>query len=323
MSIASKIRDKANSISYLAAALVDKRLFKNEEKYRTYHHYLADKITYEYVPLFDFLLINHEWAKILPKDIDCVIGIPRLGLISGTMAATYLGKRLTTPDLMLLKKDLKGEEIKFPLSKILLVDDSITRGNTIMKVKASLQEEMPNTEIILAAPFVSPALAKTIKYKIAVKEFMVFESDLADNPNGEVAVDIDGVLCRNPTEEDTKDDVALERFYQNAVSLFSPNYRIKIIASARREKFRKVTEEWLKQNNISYEYLLLKSDEKEGVDVKINAVRKFKPFFFLESNKAEAQKIFKETGCRVICFENNYLYGGKNDRLIKSSIPMD
>lgn len=282
-------------------------LFKNYDKYLTYRYYFKNHIIYEFVPFFDFLLVNAEWAKSLPHDVDCIVGIPRLGLITGAIVSISLGKPLTTVERLIQHKDLNDKVISF--KKILLVDDSISTGKTIKKSREEIKNNFPQVEVILAAPYVSTKATEITKHWRVVGDEMFFESDLTEHPRDDIGCDIDGVLC----EEITPDVKNLDDFYKTAKTLFIPKYKLKFIASGRFEQYRKVTEEWLKKNGIEYENLILRNKEKSAIEVKVNAIRKFKPFLFYESLIIESEQIYMRTGCRILCFENKFLYGGKNN----------
>jgi len=283
-------------------------LSKSSNRYATYIYYLKLHNTYEFVTFFDFVLMNFEWAKILPHDVDVVVGIPRLGIVSASIASVYLGKSLATVDQLLTKKDSKGKSIEF--KKILLVDDSISTGNTIMQAKNKIETQFSKVDIVLAAPYVSIRNAEAIQYKWVVGDEMFFESDLSEHPKDNIGYDIDGVLCEDPPKD--APDSVLAEFYKNAKPKFTPSYNIRLIASGRFEKYRKITEEWLARNGIHYDVLVMRANEADSIEVKVKAIRMYKPFMFFESTIIEAKAIFAQTACRVLCFENKFLYGGKN-----------
>ncbi len=288
-------------------------LQRNQNKYKTYVAYLKNRIHYEFVPFFDFMLVNAEWAKTLPHNVDCVVGIPRLGLISGAAASVFLGKPLATPSSVRNKKDIQGKQITFKTMRILLVDDSVTSGRTSMDAKRSILEKLKGAEIIIAAPYASTRMAGKIAYKKVVGDEMFFESDLAQHPRDNIAMDIDGVLCADPPAG--LSGALLTNFYKNAEELFIPAYKVAFLATGRHEKHRAVTEGWLRRHNVEYGMLMMRNDEKSAIEVKANAIKSHRPFVFYESLIVEARELYEQTGCMVLCFENKYLYGGKNNAI--------
>ena len=100
-----------------------------------------------------------------------------------------------------------------------------------------------------------------------------------------------------------------------------PIFEIEAIITGREEKYRAITEKWLKQNNVKYKHLIMAKKGEDGITTKVNAIKRLKPSVFWESDDFQAKMIFLKTGCRVLCLGNLYLYGGNNynyDKLVKT-----
>ena len=70
-------------------------------------------------------------------------------------------------------------------------------------------------------------------------------------------VDIDGVLCIDPTEEENDDDANYRRFLLEAKPLWTPSYEVGWLVTSRLEKWRKPTEKWLAQQGVRYRELVM------------------------------------------------------------------
>jgi uncharacterized HAD superfamily protein len=120
---------------------------------------------------------------------------------------------------------------------------------------------------------------------------------------------MDGVLCVDPTAHDNDDGPRYEKFLANARPLFRPTLCIGHIVSARLEKYRGLTEDWLAANNISYGKLHLvdlpSKEERirQGAHCshKIRVYRETNASMFYESDLGQAQEIATGSGKPVLC----------------------
>jgi uncharacterized HAD superfamily protein len=124
-------------------------------------------------------------------------------------------------------------------------------------------------------------------------------------------VDIDGVLCNDPTLEQNDDGNNYLNFIQTATPKFIPTVPIKTIVSCRLEKYRHATEEWLTNNNIQYEKLVLMNlpnaiaRKAWGKYGEFKAMEYINPDYilFIESSFSEATRIKSLTNKSVFCTE--------------------
>jgi uncharacterized HAD superfamily protein len=63
-------------------------------------------------------------------------------------------------------------------------------------------------------------------------------------------VDIDGVLCLDPTDCQNDDGAAYEKFLEEAVPMLAPTRPIGALVTSRLEKYRGLTEKWLAKHVI-------------------------------------------------------------------------
>jgi uncharacterized HAD superfamily protein len=129
--------------------------------------------------------------------------------------------------------------------------------------------------------------------------------------------DIDGVLCKEPTEDQNDDGKKYIDFMLNAEPLYIPNYKIKALVTSRLEKYRSYTEKWLKENNVKYENLYMLDLPSKQERIRQNAHAKIKIeiynklndcILFFESSVRQAKEIADKTKKPVICTENDVLY---------------
>jgi len=264
------------------------------------------------------------WSAQLPNDIDVVIGIPRSGIIPATMLALH--RNILTGNLQSIINNTfetgysRLAKIDHQPKKIFVLDDTINNGKTIIKTKALLEEYTKDVEVIYGAVYASEHGKHLVDsfYKILPKPrafaWNIFHGALLS----QACVDIDGVLCVDPTKDENDDGHCYINFLKNAKLLVSPTNSIKTIVTSRLEKYRSLTEEWLKNNDIQYNQLIMSPYDTQKARRKARDHGKRKGNFykndkkasiFIESSYRQAQEIYKISGKPVLCTENMLLIG--------------
>jgi uncharacterized HAD superfamily protein len=129
-------------------------------------------------------------------------------------------------------------------------------------------------------------------------------------------VDIDGVLCLDPTEAENDDGPAYEKFLLNAVPLHKPTRRIGSLVTSRLEKYRGLTEEWLGRHSIAYDKLFMldlpSQAERRRLGVhgsfKAGVYRDSDALLFIESERNQAEVIAKMSGKPALCIETQEMF---------------
>jgi len=258
-------------------------------------------------------------------DVDYIVGIPRSGMLPASMIALYLGKPLISLDQVgqpyfnnctnRIKLDCSK-----PITKCLVVDDSCSSGHSITIIKNQLFNRFMDVQFIYAAVYVLESSKKYVDLWFEVVEHLrLFEWNIMDHSvllNS--CMDLDGVLCVDPTLEENDDGIKYLNFLRNAKPKFIPQHEIKAIVTCRLEKYRAETESWLKQHNIKYEKLYMMNYPDATTRIRANKYCEYKAeiynqtktILFYESNVDQAERIYLMTGKPVYCVGNNHFYGG-------------
>tara|TARA_Y100000590_G_C15250040_1_gene837151 strand:- start:309 stop:689 length:381 start_codon:yes stop_codon:yes gene_type:complete len=121
---------------------------------------------------------------------------------------------------------------------------------------------------------------------------------------------MDGVLC-----EDCQDDSVESKylkFLREVKPLYLPKYKVKKIVTARMEKYREETEEWLSRHGVEYEELCMMPCEthQERQQIGFGRWKALKYIedtsakLFIESDILQAVEINQITGRPVLCVED-------------------
>lgn len=257
--------------------------------------------------------------SILPRDFDLIVGVPRSGMLPANLLALYLNRPYTDIHSFLnghiYKSGARGQffDIK-EFKKVLVVDDSVSSGAAMDKVKDSLKELNDQFSFSYCAVYMVPGKEKTVDYFFEMVPLpRYFQWNIMNHTTLEKACfDIDGVLCVDPTEEQNDDGPIYTDFVLNAPPLFIPGSKIGTIVTSRLEKYRNETETWLKKYNIKYNELVMLDLPNKEARQKANshAVHKAKTFasgqyiLFVESSLNQALEINRITKKPVLCTEN-------------------
>lgn len=270
----------------------------------------------------------HQWIPRLPNGYDCVVGIPRSGMLVANILAVKLNLPLADFDGFLEGRMLglgqrfdhldQSEFLSTP-RKILVVEDSISTGTAMARARAKLQEVGSIHDITFAAVYVSPE-GRTMCdfYAEVVPHPRRFEWNiLSSSAIGNYAFDLDGVLCIDPTEEQNDDGELYREFILNAKPLYLPKHKLGAIVTSRLEKFRPETEEWLRMHGIEYgalHMLNLASKEermrlKAAPSFKAETYKKSKYDLFVESDHGQAMEIARLSGRFVYALDSVTMHG--------------
>jgi uncharacterized HAD superfamily protein len=122
-------------------------------------------------------------------------------------------------------------------------------------------------------------------------------------------VDMDGIICHDPTAIQNDDGPEYLRFVHEATPLYIPTVEIGYIVSSRLEKYRKPTEDWLSRHDVRYKELLLLDlpDAQTRRKMKIHAPFKAQVYrnkgdaiLFIESESDQAAEIARLSGKPVL-----------------------
>ena len=260
--------------------------------------------------------------QILPKisDADLIVGIPRSGMVPAYMIGAFLNRYVCSLDEfvsgIVYSKGMRSVRER-TVKKVLVVDDSVNDGLAMRRAKERLQGKEKEFELVYMAVYaVEKATSLVDVYADICPQPRFFQWNYMYHPGllPQACLDIDGVLCVDPTAEENDDGEKYRQFILNARPLFVPNDKVKALVTSRLEKYRPETERWLAENGVKYEklYMLdLPSREeriRRGVHASFKAeiYKKLKDaHLFIESNPLQAAEIRRLSGKPVICTETD------------------
>lgn len=269
-------------------------------------------------------------AHRIPEDVDLVVGIPRSGMIPAYMIGAFLNLPVMTLDEFLNDVEPSCGDRPIRISqetkRVLIVDDSVNRGVSLKRIKERLEifRNRDYRYVFFAAYATSESSGLVDIHATIVNQPRVFQWNYLNHGTLERAcLDIDGVLCVDPTEEENDDGERYLDFLRNAKPLYIPKFPIKALVTSRLEKYRESTEEWLARQGVRYErlYMLDLPDKETRLR---NAVHgKFKSeiysslddcVLFIESRRSQAIEIAVRTGKLVICSETDEIFPEQGDK---------
>lgn len=269
-------------------------------------------------------------ASKLPSNTSRIIGVARSGLCAATMVAMLLHRPLS------IVRQSMGDVVDggngWRLTgntgadgPIVIIDDTVMTGNSFKHITPIVKKKFSN--VLTAAVYVNPNAR--IKPDIWAKdlgwphilEWNVFNSILSPA----MAVDFDGILCYDCPHGSDDDGPKYLEFIKNATPLYLPRrVPIPLIVTARIEKYRQPTEEWLRRHDIKWNRLVMHPAKTLGERMKDNIpaykARHYKswgdthkvrpgPIIFMESDDRQAREIGRLSNKLCICPHTGGVYG--------------
>ena len=293
----------------------DKKIVRKEEETRLF-------LAGEYITTAKLIqdcknLLLPQVAKL---NLRGVVGIPRSGMLPASMIALWLNLPLYSVNrsgqlnILSASTNFGGKRMDKFLSgegKFLIVDDTMYAGTAIADFKSTFDEDAFYS-VVYAHP---DSKDKVDFFARELPPPHLLEWNLFNCTYIEHALlDFDGIFCPNVPYEACQEEDKYIDYIKNVEPLYHriPKTRCKGIVTARLEKYRSITEDWLRRNGIEYGFLKMFPTEDEAKRDK-NHVEESSSFkskifaqsidakFFVESEIAEAVLIRKKSGKFVIC----------------------
>lgn len=272
---------------------------------------------YTFVTFAQMVAWTNEWVRSFPTSYDLVVGIPRSGSLVAHILALKLGKPVTTPDLLYEKRywmSPRAEGVP-EYKRILLVDDSISKGEKFQENLAKVRSIHSGWEVTTGALIVTPEAKHLVDmYYAEIPKPRLFEWNMLHVKRGVLASDLDGVICENCPPGVDVDDARYAAWIQTAKPYLMPTFEIDVILSSRLERYRRETEEWLARYDVRYRELVLwdigSKREARGKHAqhKIEKLLRIKPEMFWESSLVQAREIWRTTKIPTLCIDEMRLF---------------
>ena len=269
-----------------------------------------------------------------PRELSLVIGIPRSGMIPAAHIATSMNLPLLT--LSEFTNDLHLSKYNFTLrafyksnqNHILVVDDTTNTGQRMTSAIKLINSKFSNLQITTFS--VCAALNSQFKPDILLeisRTPRIFAWNMFNHHEltQTLSVDLDGVLCLDPTPEQNDDGLAYNFFINHAKPEIAPMFPVAAVITGRLEKYRSSTERWLRNNHVEYgqlfmndapdakfrqtkRYQLASLEFDQISEFKSRVISSIKSPFFVESNLNQAKNIHNLTGVPCYVFEDDVLF---------------
>ena len=267
--------------------------------------------------------VDYLIPKIANLNIKGIAPVPR----SGFLPASFCSVMLNLP-LYSMQKDgsvepMSGvckfggkrmENHKDLDGKILVLDDTVYAGNSLARIKKQLGRD----KFLFGSLYVHPSSLKLVDLygkelpPPHLLEWNFFNSSYIS----QCLLDFDGILCPNVPYQIAKDE---EKYIDYIKNVEPYHHRLpkvhtcKGIVTARLEKYRDETEEWLEKHKVKYRFLRMFPSERqqerdanhavEAAKFKSDVLREVDAHFFMESEKLEAQLMRSQSERLIICPE--------------------
>lgn len=257
-----------------------------------------------------------EWSSTLPWDYDVIVGVARSGMLPATILALHRNIALADVTTFGVGQILAGgfRDQHQGRQRALVVDDSTLSGRSLRSAEACLSK-LEGWSIDYAAVYGTATAGQTFFKLLPIPrifEWNMFHSFWAQH----ACVDIDGVLCRDPTSKENDDGPCYLDFIRTVEPRHRATVQLHTLCTGRLEKYRTQTADWLVRNGIHYKNLVMHParSKDERMQLRDHAFRKAAHYrqspckLFIESSDWQAKEIFERSRKPVICTDMMRLY---------------
>jgi uncharacterized HAD superfamily protein len=284
-----------------------------------------------YITLNDMMQTVRRNIWKIPHDIDFVIGVPRSGMICGSVVSEFINVPLI--DLNSFVQGVEpsgGMRLSLVKSnsgnikpKVLVMDDTVFNGTSMRGAKTLLTPFNDKYDFIYCVAYLEGSAIDEVNIyleDVRCNTDVIYEWNIFNHhPHimKRCMYDLDGVFCVDPPDERNEEEYL--KYIKNAIPLFIPKVPIGKICTYRLIKNQEITQNWLKEQGIVYDSLFMFNaktyEERQNSGIS-PSVMKAKVYgndkdciLFIESDDYQAREIHQISGKQVLCVSTNKLYG--------------
>lgn len=300
-----------NNVSYNPAYVRKVQSIYNQIEYETQEPFYIDQ--WEYITTERLTVDTRTLMETLPANIDLIIAIARSGLLPGSLISYHLHLPLFSVSRQQGLQDLgHGVRLENYMRNnprhILIIDDTVAGGKEMRNNYITVKDKFPNAKITKAVIYAHPMGIKDVDCYVGIypgSHYLEWNWCNAGHGAGCV-MDFDGIICHDCPVEDDDDGERYINFLNNVKPLYLPRRTVvPIVVTARREKYRNLTMNWLNKYGIRVQQLIMRDFEVNNWSEELGA---WKASFysdnyvlFAESEPEQAKVIQRITGKPVLC----------------------
>ena len=265
----------------------------------------------------------------VPSDVELIVGIPRSGMIPALMLAELLNKRCADLDAFIEGRQMScgGRQRLMRGSgqgRVLVLDDTVFFGTAMRKARERLAPLADRYDLLFGCIYAEGMNAKQMVdiyfediYRTGEKTWLYEWNVLHHYAKKTQASmwDVDGLLCKDPPDD--RNTEAYERYLPEAIPMIIPTTKVGALVTYRLERYRNVTEEWLRAQGVEYGHLMMFNAPDRDTRNRMLSPARYKAQIygttawaglFVESSELQAVRIHQLTGKPVFCYENGRMY---------------
>jgi uncharacterized HAD superfamily protein len=196
--------------------------------------------------------------------------------------------------------------------RVLLVDDTLCSGRSMAAMRPVVREAFPAARLFTAAIYSTLELAHTLDFvgrdlpNPHYLEWNFFNSGFLAT----TAFDLDGIFCHDCPADADDDGPKYQEFIATAMPRYLPRrMKIPVVITARLEKYRQATLDWLSCNQVAVDRLVMGpwdnlDDRNRPGEVSLLKAQEYAAsslFLFVESDPRQAPVIADLSGKPVLC----------------------
>lgn len=255
---------------------------------------------------------------------DAIVGIPRAGMAPATILASMLGLPLADLWSFCDGRALRAGDVRAKhrarceAKRILLVDDASGYGRSMTAAVEQAEAARPGVTVLPCTVYADPeavplfALAMEPLAKPRLFQWMWWRSGKLTH----CCIDIDGVICPDPTSAQKATPEAYRRFIANAPLLYCPAKPVGAFVTGRSAAYRSDTAEYFRRHSVAYGALVMREGERLTRTVEAHAEHKAAYYkradaaLFIESDNRQAAIIAEMARKDALCIANGRMYRG-------------
>ena len=172
------------------------------------------------------------------------------------------------------------------------------------KTLANYRKNAPDAKF--GAVYVKPGKESLVDtYYQTLAPPRIFEWNLFKSAHLEsTMMDIDGILCRDPTKAECDYGLKMLEFYSTVKPRIVPTRRLGWLVTCRLDRYRPVTMDWLAEHKIDCNSLIMRQRRSQGHgEFKAGVyAANAKAKLFIESSTKQACQIARLSGKPVLCY---------------------